>query len=547
MMPEQHTGQRSIRDDYDAGLKPPPRHLLGLTVGLFLYFIVVAVTAYLVYRSERRLIALMPVGIGAVGLLAVGSILGAVIFRKALPRRLWLWLLIGLLMLTIIGSLGGILLFQSSLLPEYQQIVVTQIPFMRVFLPPTPAGGVLPTSAPPENGGISPEDLLAAPLLLPPSGTPTSVPTQAPAVQVEPSATATLTQTPLPPTLTPIPTETPPNDAAVIPPTQVIPAQISVPSRPSSARLFGFTHVKQTWNNCGPANITMALSYFGWRDDQSVAAAFLKPDKEDKNVNPGEMVAFVNERTQVKAITRIGGSLDMLRDFIAAEFPVIIETGYMPEGYDWIGHYQTVVGYDDLARVFYIYDSYLGTGENGAGLAVDYDQLDKFWQNFNRTFIVLYYPDREGEVSRILGSRADLTAAAENALAVAQEEARANPQNPFAWFNIGTSLTKLGRYEEAAAAYDQSRRVGVLPWRITWYQHGPFEAYFNAGRFDDVLALVNANLTNGAQYVEETHYWQGKVMAAQGDRTGAINAFRRALNHNPRYSAARQELDALNA
>jgi Peptidase_C39 like family/Tetratricopeptide repeat len=544
MMSEQHTGQKPIQEHYDDGVTPPSRLLLGLTVGLFLYFIAIAVAAFLIYRSQQRLIALIPLGIGAVGFLVVGAVVGAIIFRKALPRRLWLWMLIGLFLLSIIGSLGGVLLFQSALLPEYQQIVVTQIPFMRAFLPPTPAGGVLPTSAPPENGNISPEDLLAAPLLLV-TGTPTMVSTQAPTIQVEPSATATLTATPLPATFTPAPSETPSNDAAIVQPTQAADVQISVPSRPSSARLFAMTHVKQTWNNCGPANITMALSYFGWQDDQTVAASFLKPDKEDKNVNPGEMVAFVNEQSGVKAITRIGGSLDMIKDFIAAEFPVIIETGYMPEGYDWIGHYQTIVGYDDLSRVFYLYDSYLGAGENSAGIAEDYDQLDDNWQDFNRTFIVLYYPDRESEVSHILGNRADLSSAAENALAVAQTEARANPQDPFAWYNIGTSLTKLGRYEEAAAAYDQSRRVGVLPWRITWYQHGPFEAYFNAGRLNDVLALVDANLTNGAQYVEETYYWQGKVMAAQGDTVGAISAFRRALNHNPRYAAAQQELNAL--
>jgi len=545
MMSEQQTGQRPIQERYEGGVTPPSRLLLGLTVGLFLYFIAVAVAAYLVYRSQQRLVALVPVAIGAVALLTVGSVIGSIIFRKSLPKRLWLWLLVGLFLLSIIGSLGGVLLFQSSLMPEYQQIVVTQIPFMRVFLPPTPVGGILPTPAPLENGGISPEDLLAAPLILA-TGSPTSVPTQAPTILVEPSATATLTPTLPPPTETLALTETPSNDAAAIPPTQAsADVQISVPSRPSSARLFAITHVKQTWNNCGPANITMGLSYFGWQDDQTVAAAFLKPDKEDKNVNPGEMVAFVNEQSGVKAITRMGGSIDMIKDFIAAEFPVIIETGYMPEGYDWIGHYQTIVGYDDLSRVFYLYDSYLGAGENGTGIPENYDEMDENWQDFNRTFIVLYYPDRESEVSRILGNRADLTSAAENALSVAQTEARANPQDPFAWYNIGTSLTKLGRYEEAAVAYDQSRRVGVLPWRVTWYQHGPFEAYFNAGRLDDVLALVNANLTNGAQYVEETYYWQGKVMAAQGDTAGAINAFRRALSHNPRYAAAQQELNAL--
>lgn len=144
MMSEQQTGQRPFERPHDEGVPPPPRFLLGLTVGLFLYFIAVATAAYLIYRSQQRLIALMPLGVGAVGLLAVGSVIGAIIFRKSLPRLLWLWLLIGLFLLTIIGSLGGILIFQSSLLPEYQQIVVTQIPFMRVFLPRPRLAGCYP-------------------------------------------------------------------------------------------------------------------------------------------------------------------------------------------------------------------------------------------------------------------------------------------------------------------------------------------------------------------------------------------------------------------
>jgi hypothetical protein len=81
---------------------------------------------------------------------------------------------------------------------------------------------------------------------------------------------------------------------------------------------------------------------------------------------------------------------------------------------------------------------------------------------------------------------------------------------------------------------------------MTWYQFGPFEAYYNVGRYDDVVALVNVNLTNGAEYVEETYFWQGRVLEAQGDVAGARTAFNRALQHNYRYEAARSALEALN-
>ena len=466
------------------------------------------------------------------------------------PPPLLLWVVIGLILMAVLAGVAGIVVFRAVLLPGQQQRVIDQLPFMRAFLPPTPQGGVLPTALPQSESAISPEELLGAPLTLATATSAvTPVPTQSALADiVVPSATPTFTPQPtvaLPsPTFTPYPTEAIPTPQRQ---SSLLAVAVSVPSRPSAERLFGIRHVKQTWNNCGPANLTMALSFFGWTQDQSVAAEYLKPSREDKNVNPGEMVAFVNERTGVRAVTRIGGTTDMLKDFIAAGFPVIIETGYMPEGFDWIGHYQTVVGYDDILGVFYVYDSYLGTGENGEGIAETYSSLDANWQHFNRTFIVLYEQSREGDVRIILADLADLDLAAEHALAVAQAEARANPQNAFAWFNMGSSYTRLGRYEEAAAAFDQSRRVGLLPWRITWYRFGPFEAYFNTGRYDDVLALVNANLANGAQYVEETHYWNGQVLAAQGDIQGAAAAFRRALQHNPRYADARAALERLNS
>ena len=547
-----------VKEDL-SGVAPPPR-LLWLVIGLFVFFALVGIVAFFVYQTQQRLLALIPVIVIAMALLVVASVIGAVIFRKSLPRHFAIWLTAVLIIFSVLGVVAGIFAFSNLLLPEYQSAVVEEAPFLRVFLPPTPMGGVLPTALP-GNSDISPEDLLGAPLL---SATETPEATEEAAALPEPTATeeviaAEASATPtIAPTDTPVPTATPTIEATSIPaaatdaPTQVAQmaenaVSVSVPTRPSTELLTGFAYIRQDWNNCGPANITMALSYYGWRENQAYAASFLRPDREDKNVSPGELVNFVNQQTGVRAITRIGGDLNLLKDLLAARFPVIVETGGTNfEGYDWLGHYQTLVGYDDLEGVFYVFDSWLGNGE-GAGRKESYNYLDENWKHFNRAFIVVYEQERETQVAQILGDLADTTKAAEHALVVAQEEARANQRDVYAWFNIGTAYTRLERYEEAAAAFDQASRIGTLPWRMSWYQFGQFEAYFNTGRYDDVMALVNVNLTNGAQYVEETHYWHGRVLEAQGDRSAAINAYNRALQHNSRYTAAREALDALNA
>ncbi len=538
--------------EFEPGIAPPPRILL-IAAFIVLYVILLMGAALITWlTNERRLIAIVPVALIGAGIFIVLSLLGALLFRRGLPRLFFLWLLFAYIVLGTAGAVGGVALYRTMLPPRYQEELGTLLPFMRGFLPPTPEGGIIPTAA--ATSPISAESLLNLPLL-----TVTATPNDEPAGSASestaetridsPPAVAVATETPTDlPTDTPQPSPTPttpPTDAP--PPMETLPTLAATPraiDRPPAARMYGFTHVQQTWNNCGPANITMALSFYGWRQPQTFAQQWLKPDTEDKNVTPAEMVNFVNTQTQVKAITRIGGDMELLKDFIAANIPVIVETSYQFEGYDWIGHYQTVVGYDDTARMFYVYDSYLGSGENGAGIPEPYDRFDRVWQNFNRAFIAIYEPQREALVAQILGHLTDVTSAAEHALRVAQGEARANPTDAFAWFNMGSSLVELGRYEEAAAAYDRATLAG-LPFRITWYQFGSFKAYYEVGRYQDVLALVNTNLTNGAQYVEETHYWQGRVFAAQGRTSEAAASFRRALSHNPRFEAARAALSTV--
>ena len=447
------------------------------------------------------------------------------------PPKILLWGVLLCFLLFLLGIAAAIFGFREILQPAQQQRVIQQIPLMRIFLEPTPLGGVFPTIVAASNSDDA-RSLLEMPLVF---ASPTATATTQPAA-VQPTAAQT-----------PIASAAPPPQPTSLPAPAPADADSSSAdlSPPPSARIYGMRHEQQTWNNCGPATITMALSYYGWQQDQTAAASALKPNREDKNVSPRELAAFVEDATSVKAIVRMGGNLDLLKLLVSQEFPVIIETGAMFEAYDWIGHYRAVVAYDDSYQLFYFFDSFLGVGDGAQGVAETYEKVDQDWQAFNRTFIVVYPPQQEGLLRSLLDSHWQPQDAAQIAFETAREEARRQPQNPFAWFNMGTSLVEMERYQEAAAAFDQAQRLGLLPWRMMWYQFGPFEAYFQTGRYDDVMSLAQINL-NSAEEIEETYYWQGRVLEAQGKPEQAAAAFRRALRFNPNDEEARQALDKLN-
>jgi hypothetical protein len=316
---------------------------------------------------------------------------------------------------------------------------------------------------------------------------------------------------------------------------------------PSSYTLSGFTYHAQTWNNCGPATLTMGLTFFGYNYDQSVAASWLKPNFEDKNVSPWQMVQYVNDYVPgVLAIYRVGGTLERLKTMLVNGFPIIIESGYDPEDHDggWMGHYLLMVAYDDNTETFTTYDSY-----DGQNFQYTYEHVSEFWAQFNRLHIILYTPDREVELMELLGTDFDTQQNYVNALELAREDAIANDQDPFAWHNMGMNFVGLGMYQEAAVAFDQARTVGGgLPWRMFWYQFGALDAYIAVGRYDDVLAIAQANLNDGGgQYVEETFYYGGLAREGLGQIDRAISNYRAALAFNPNFSPAQEALTRLGA
>ena len=368
-----------------------------------------------------------------------------------------------------------------------------------------------------------------------------------PSPDMTPSASATqppsLPARPVVPTITPSPTRptSPPPTAS---PT---PRPTPIPTRPfTGTRLTGLTHIWQSWNNCGPATLAMALNYFGKKVGQQEIGAQLRPDPDDKNVGLEEMAAYAQSQG-LSAIVRAHGDAERLRRLIAAGVPVVIETWHEPKPNDGMGHYRLLVGFDDTAGQWIAYDSFdardLVKGQPYAGIRLPYAETDRLWSVFNRQYLVVNDAARTAAVERLLGEDRDPPAMWARGLAQTQAVVQAQPNDPFAWFNLGSDLVALDRFKEAAQAYDRARRIG-LPWRMLWYQFGPFRAYYETGRHDEVIALANATIATAKQ-TEEAYYWRGLAEQAKGDANAARASWQKALELNPRYADAAAALTSL--
>jgi len=330
------------------------------------------------------------------------------------------------------------------------------------------------------------------------------------------------------PTVMPCPTLTPaPTSTAVPTPTPT--------SLPASMQLETECHEPQRWNNCGPATLAMALCFYGWAEDQYTVAEATKPDKNDKNVSPREMVAYTRSLGDMYAVMGYATDIRVLKLLLSNGFPAIVETWFIPEPGDEMGHYRLLTGYDDASQQFTTQDSY-----SGANQLLSYAEMDPYWKVFNRVYVVVCEANRAQELTDLLQAALDPGTVHREALSAALAEIAADPGDRYAWFNAGTNYVALERYEEAVMAYDQARML-KLPWRMLWYQFGPFEAYLRVGRYQDVIDLANANL-KVADNLEESYYYRALARRALGDEGGAREDLQKALQTNSLFREAAEAL-----
>src|SRR4030042_4000919 len=160
--------------------------------------------------------------------------------------------------------------------------------------------------------------------------------------------------------------------------------------------------------------------------------------------------------------------------------------------FGWVGHYQLVPGYDEAKGVLVVQDTYIPQGENHE---FPYADFIAGWRSFDYLFLLVYPLDRESQLLTLLGDYADIDWSSRRALEIAKGELSTltGADQYFAAFNAGTSHVNLKEYVDGAYAFDYAFQLyGALPdgaqrpFRMLWYQTGPYFAYYYSGRYQDV-------------------------------------------------------------
>lgn len=317
-------------------------------------------------------------------------------------------------------------------------------------------------------------------------------------------------------------------------------SNVFVKTPPESVNLGSFNHSYQTFNNCGPTTLSMALGWYGEKVTQKELGDKMRPwqvangDNDDKAIFTDEFVYWAKEYGY-EAIARPNGDIETLKKFTANGIPVVVKT--MLEPTDDVGHFRIVKGYDESRDVIIQDDSYQGPNREFAY----YDFLT-LWQPFHYVYIVVYTPEEAPLVEAIIGSEMDEKVAWENTLVRSQKEADLTDAT-FPAFNMAVANYHLGNYEETVRIYESI--AGNLPRRMLWYQLEPIWAMQKLGQYEKILPLSERILNGGNRAYSELYQVRGEIFLAQGNLEAARAEFEKAVQYNVNYQPAKDALSYL--
>lgn len=302
-------------------------------------------------------------------------------------------------------------------------------------------------------------------------------------------------------------------------------------------------HVFQTFNNCGPAALSMALSYFGIRATQEQIADSVRPlhnltgKNDDKATAPEELVAKA-EKYGLVAYYRPNGTIQLLKEFIASDIPVVVRT--LLHSNEDFAHYRVIKGYDDDASEIIDDDGY-----EGANVRFSYDDFLALWRPFNNGYIVLVPSDKREVAEAIMGEDADAARAWSSAAQRARQELAQRPDDVGVGLNLSVALYHMGDYRQAVEEFEKVERS--LSKHALWYQIEPIEAYYELGNYDRMFALTDGILSGGNPAYAELYVLRGKSYLKEGDRAKAKEAFEKAVLYNKNLASATEALASLPA
>lgn len=307
---------------------------------------------------------------------------------------------------------------------------------------------------------------------------------------------------------------------------------------PISYQLGEGTHVFQTFNNCGPASLSMTLSFFKIVVSQKEIGDELRPwqnpagNNDDKSVTLPELA----QKAQDFGFTtyhRPNGDIQTLKAFIANDIPVITRT--LLEVDSDIGHYRVVYGYDDNFREILQNDSL-----QGKNLKFNYTSFLNLWKPYGYEYLVLVPPEKTALAQGILKENLNERVAWVNATENLKMELSVNPQDIFLRFSLAVAYYNTGQYNESIQEFEAVE--DKLPFRTLWYQIEPLLAYQKLMRYEELLPRIESVLANGNRGFSELYQIRGEIYLDLGNIEEARKQFELALFYNQNYEKASRAL-----
>lgn len=312
----------------------------------------------------------------------------------------------------------------------------------------------------------------------------------------------------------------------ITPTTQPAPESFEIPQK---------THVFQTFNNCGPATLTMALSYGNIYKSQKELGDKLRPyqiaggDNDDKSVTLKEIADEANN-LGLNSYLRPNGDIEKLKKLLANNIPVVTRT-WLHINED-IGHYRLVRGYN---KTQILQDDSL----QGANIYFSNEEFLKMWEPFNYEYLVLVDDSKKELVESILGDDLDQNVAWQNALKDTEAKLEKDPDNIHLNFAMSRIYYYLGNYEKSIEYFNKVETR--LSFRALWYQIEPIEAIYETGDYDRLFSLTDRILNNQNRAFSELYYLMGKAYQNQGKTSDARIEYEKAViynSNNPQFQNA---------
>jgi hypothetical protein len=290
----------------------------------------------------------------------------------------------------------------------------------------------------------------------------------------------------------------------------------------------GGYHIFQTFNNCGPAALSMALRFYGVKVSQEELGQTLRPyqvqggDNDDKSVTLSELAKKSKELGFIP-YHRPMGNPEIIKQFIANDIPVITRTWTKPN--EDIGHYRIIKGYDDTNGTFLQDDSL-----QNKNLTYTYEEFNEIWKKFNYEYLVLIPKEKQKIAEQILGTNADEKISWQNAVNNSLNELAVNPNDIYSRFNLSVAYYNTDKFQYSVEEFEKVENH--LPFRTLWYQIEPIQAYFELGNYDRVFQITDKILNNQNRAFSELYILRGKIYQKQGNTDAARNEFEKAVFYN---------------